>query len=103
MDCLGQIGLAELLLDLPDVVVTVALAERLLDGALLLPQQLFALLLVQVLTGLAGDFLAQFHHGSLVRQLRQHEFQQLEGGLRLEDLLLVRQFDDLLREARDTV
>ena len=67
-----QHSLAQLLLHFGQVFVAVFLAQGLFDGALLLAQQLLPLVLVDVLAALVRDFLAQLHHGCLMRQLLQH-------------------------------
>ena len=99
----GQVRLTQLVLDLGEILVAVFLAECLLDGAFLLAQQLFALLLVDVPARLRRDLLAQLHHRSLVGQLPEHHFEEYARRLDRQDLLLGFEFDALLREACDAV
>ena len=56
-----QVGLLDLLAQFGDVLV-VFFAQGLLNGPLLLAQQVLALLFVDVLSGLLGDLASQFGH-----------------------------------------
>ena len=96
-----QFGIHQLLPQLADVLVLVALAEGLFDGLLLLPQHVFALLLFDVVAGLFGNLPAQLGDAEFVRQDAVDVLHQFQRALAGQRLLLQLQID--VGEGRDAI
>ena len=93
LDVRGKLRLVQLPAQFGNVLIVAGFAERLLDRPLLLAQEVFALLLVDVVPGLLGDLAAQLADLHLVQQDLVDLLHQLFGGLTLEYRLFLFQGD----------